>query len=84
MKSWPSNPGVMLDDMDFFKNYYVLYERENGLPQIRVTDLRNCAVDAVLSFPNLPTPPIPTSTGNTTPAEFRYGVRVARHPALGV
>jgi oligopeptidase B len=33
--------GVMLDDMDFFKNYYVLYERENGLPQIRVTDLHS-------------------------------------------
>ena len=32
---------VMLEDTDFFKNYYVLYERENGLPQIRVTDLRN-------------------------------------------
>jgi len=32
---------VMLDDTDFFKNYYVLSERENGLPQIRVTDLGN-------------------------------------------
>jgi len=30
---------VMIDDTDFFKNYYVLYERENGLPQIRVTNL---------------------------------------------
>jgi oligopeptidase B len=30
---------VMLEDTDFFKNHYVLYERENGLPQIRVTDL---------------------------------------------
>jgi oligopeptidase B len=35
------NPGIMLDDVDFFKNFVVLYERENGLPQIRVTDLRN-------------------------------------------
>jgi oligopeptidase B len=32
---------VMLEDTDFFKSYYVLYERENGLPQIRVTDLRS-------------------------------------------
>ena len=32
---------VMLDDTDFFKNYYVLSERENGLPQIRVTNLGN-------------------------------------------
>jgi oligopeptidase B len=29
----------MLDDMDFFRNYYITYERENGLPQIRVTNL---------------------------------------------
>jgi oligopeptidase B len=35
------NPAIMLDDIDLFKNYGVLYERENGLPQIRVVDLRN-------------------------------------------
>jgi oligopeptidase B len=34
-------PAVMLDETEFFKNYYVLYERENGLPQISVTDLSN-------------------------------------------
>jgi oligopeptidase B len=34
-------PTVMLEDIDFFKNYYVSYERENGLPQIRLTDLTN-------------------------------------------
>jgi oligopeptidase B len=33
-------PEVMLDDTDFFRNYYISYEREFGLPQIRVTDLR--------------------------------------------
>jgi oligopeptidase B len=44
-KNWeeviPQRAHVMLDDADFFKNYFVLYERQNGLPQIRVTDLRN-------------------------------------------
>jgi len=35
----PHRPNVMLNRLDFFKNYYVAYERENGLPQIRVTDL---------------------------------------------
>ena len=35
----PQNPAVMLDEVEFFKNFYVSYERENGLPQIRVTDL---------------------------------------------
>jgi oligopeptidase B len=36
----PQRPNVMLEDTDFFKNYYILYERENGLPQIRVGDIR--------------------------------------------
>jgi oligopeptidase B len=35
----PQRSDVMLDDIDFFKNYYVLSERENGLPQLRVADL---------------------------------------------
>ena len=35
------NPAIMLDDTDFFRNFCVVYERENGLPQIRVIDLRN-------------------------------------------
>ena len=35
----PQRADVMLDDIDFFKGYYVLSERENGLPQIRVVDL---------------------------------------------
>jgi oligopeptidase B len=43
-KNWqeiiPNRADVMLDDTDFFKNHYVLYEREKGLPQIRVSDLR--------------------------------------------
>ncbi len=34
-------PDVMLQDTDFFQNDYVLYERENGLPHIRVTNLRS-------------------------------------------
>jgi oligopeptidase B len=37
----PHSADTMIDDVDFFKNFCVLYERENGLPQIRVTDLRN-------------------------------------------
>jgi oligopeptidase B len=37
----PHNPDIMLDDVEFFRNFVVLHEHENGLPQIRVTDLRN-------------------------------------------
>ena len=35
----PHRANVMLDDTDFFRNYYVTYEREQGLPQVAVTDL---------------------------------------------
>jgi oligopeptidase B len=35
----PHRANVMLDDTDVFQNYYVTYERENGLPQISVANL---------------------------------------------
>ena len=41
---------VMLEDVDFFKNYFVLSERENGLPQMRVVDLATGASRKIL-FP---------------------------------
>ncbi len=37
----PQRAVVMLDDIDVFKSYYISYEHENGLPQIRVTDLES-------------------------------------------
>ncbi len=37
----PHRPEVMLADMFFFRDFYVLRERENGLPQLRVTDVRS-------------------------------------------
>ena len=44
-ESWkeviPHRPSVMLEAMAFFANHYVLLEREDGLPRLRVTDLRN-------------------------------------------
>ncbi len=63
---------VMLEDTDFFKNYYVLYEREFGLPQIRVTDLRS-GQSRRIEFPESA-----YDTGNDVNREydtskFRYG-----------
>jgi oligopeptidase B len=44
-KNWkeviPHRPEVMLEDTDFFINHMVVYERENGLQKMAVTDLRN-------------------------------------------
>jgi oligopeptidase B len=35
----PHRPAVMLQDVDLFAHHLVLFEREDGLPQIRVTNL---------------------------------------------
>ena len=66
------NPAVMLDDIDLFKNFCVLYERENGLPQIRVIDLRN-GHSRRLSFPE-PAYAVYSYTNRVyDTTEFRYG-----------
>jgi oligopeptidase B len=36
----PHRPQVMLEEAHFFARHYVLLEREAGLPQVRITDLR--------------------------------------------
>ncbi len=68
----PHRANVMLEDTDFFKNYYVLSERENGLPQIRVTDLRS-GESRRIEFPE----PAYASYGYTNreydTGKFRYG-----------
>ncbi|HST52623.1 MAG TPA: S9 family peptidase [Pyrinomonadaceae bacterium] len=33
-------PGVMLDSVDFFKDFYVISERGNATPRLRVVDIR--------------------------------------------
>jgi len=66
------NPAIMLDDTDFFKNFCVLYEGENGVPQIRVIDLRN-GHSRRLSFPE-PAYAVYAYTNRVyDTTEFRYG-----------
>ena len=36
----PHRPGVMLDSADFFKDFYVITERGNATPVLRVVDLK--------------------------------------------
>jgi len=66
------DPKVMIEDMDFFKNYSVFYEREGGLPQMRVTDLRG-GQSRRIEFPEpaYGTYPYLNRVYDTT--EFRYG-----------
>jgi oligopeptidase B len=74
------NPDIMLDDVDFFKNFCVLYQRENGLPQIRVTDLRN-GQSKRIEFPEpaYATYAYVNRVYDTT--EFRYGYQSPITPA---
>ncbi len=37
----PHDPNVMLMGLEMFSDFYVLHEREDGLPQLRVTDIHS-------------------------------------------
>jgi oligopeptidase B len=67
----PHRADVMLEGMDFFANHYLLYERQNGLQRMRVTDLRSGA-SHYLGFPE----PVYTAFGSTNrqwnTTVFRY------------
>jgi len=63
---------VMLDDTDFFKNYYVLSERENGLPQMQVTDLAG-GQSRRIEFPEPAYSSYPYTNREYDTSKFRYG-----------
>jgi oligopeptidase B len=68
----PHRASVMLDDTDFFKNYYVLSERENGLPQLRVTDLAS-GQSRRIEFPEAAYASYPGQNHEYDTTKFRYG-----------
>jgi oligopeptidase B len=68
----PQRVNVMLDDTDFFKNYYVLSERENGLPQIRVIDLGG-GQSRRIEFPEPAYSSYPSQNREYDTSKFRYG-----------
>ena len=74
------NPDIMLDDVDLFKNFCVVYEREVGLPQIRVIDFRN-GKSQKIAFPEpaYATYSYINRVYDTT--EFRYGYQSPITPA---
>jgi oligopeptidase B len=74
------SPDIMLDDVDFFKNFVVLYERENGLPQIRVTDLRN-SQSKKIEFPEPAYAAYSYVNRMYDTTEFRYGYQSPITPA---
>jgi len=74
------NPDIMIDGMDFFRNFCVLYQRENGLPQIRVTDLRN-GKSQKIDFPEPAYAAYPYVNRVYDTTEFRYGYQSPITPA---
>ncbi len=65
------NPNLMLDDADLFKDYYVLYERESGLPQITVADFGSGRWRR-LSFPEPAYVTYPYVNREYDTSKFRY------------
>jgi oligopeptidase B len=68
----PHRANVMLDDTDFFKNYYVLSERENGLPQMQVTDLATGKSQRI-EFPEPAYSSYPYANREYDTSKYRYG-----------
>jgi len=83
-KNWqevvPHRAEVMLDDMSFFKNYYVCYEREKGLPQIRVTNLQS-GESRRIEFPEPAYVNYPYINREYDTTKFRYGYQSFITPA---
>jgi oligopeptidase B len=74
------NPEIMLDDVDLFKNFCVFYERANGLPQIRVSDLRN-GESKKIEFPEPAYAAYSYVNRVYDTTEFRYGYQSPITPA---
>ena len=74
----PHRSEVMLEGMDFFANHYAVYERKNGLPEIRITELKTGKAHGV-TFPE-PVYSAFSSTNeewNTTTLRYSYQSLVA-------
>jgi oligopeptidase B len=76
-KNWkeviPHRKDVMLEDTDFFANFYVAYERENGLQKMRVTDFKT-GQSHYIEFPEPVYSAFPAANFeyNTTKLRFAY------------
>src|SRR5579862_7733561 len=83
-KNWhevvAQSPDIMLDDIDLFRNFCVFYQRENGLPQIRVTDLRTGKSNRLV-FPEPAYAAYSYVNRVYDTTEFRYGYQSPITPA---
>jgi oligopeptidase B len=75
-ESWqqvlPHRPEVMLESLDLFRDHMVVCEREDGLPHVRVTDLRTNESHR-LAFPEATYTAFPEANLEFDTKLFRYG-----------
>jgi len=67
----PHRSDVMLEGMDFFANHYVVYERKNGLPEIRITELKTGKTHGV-TFPEPVYSAFPSTNEEWNAIALRY------------
>ena len=67
----PHRADVMLEGLELFKNHSILLEREHGLPEFRITDLRTGAAHAV-AFPEPAYSAFPGANFEFDTPVFRY------------
>lgn len=74
-KNWkeivPHRKDVMLEGIELFANHYVLREREDGLPRLRVSDLRTESWHRI-DFPEPAYMALPEQNREFNTATFRY------------
>jgi oligopeptidase B len=74
-KNWvevvPYRKGVRVESVDAFANHLVVRERENGLSQLEVIDLRDNTTHRV-SFPEPAYTVFPSANGEFATTKFRY------------
>ncbi len=67
----PHRSEVMLEGMDFFANHYAVYERRNGLPEIRITELKTGKTHGV-TFPEPVYSAFPSTNEEWNATALRY------------
>jgi oligopeptidase B len=83
-ESWsevlPHRSGVMLEGVDCFRDHLVLFEREGGLPQLGITDLRTGASHRI-AFPEATYSAWPEANLEFDTHTFRYSYQSLVTPA---
>jgi len=68
----PHRSDVMLEGFDLFRNHSVVFERENGLPHVRITDLRTGEWHRI-AFPEPVYSASPDENAEFDTSVYRYG-----------